>query len=62
MEELRKSSSLSAEDKTTLIAAATVLRKLEAAHPYDVLFDSCDQYYVTIRGVADVLDSLGDHI
>lgn len=58
MEELRHSDKLDGEDRAILIAAASVLLKLELEHPNDVLFDSCDQYYVSFYEAAEALRSL----
>lgn len=58
MNEIRQSPSLSANDKKALIEAAQVLRRLEGEHRGDVLFDSCDQYYVGFEDVAKAFEEL----
>ncbi len=54
MEERRKVG-LSAEEKADFERVAKVMDRLEVQYPSDVMFDSCDQYYVGFKHVAEAL-------
>lgn len=46
---------LTAEERSTLMAAASVLLRLSNIHGDPTVFDSCDQYMVTMSEVVERL-------
>jgi hypothetical protein len=54
MNEIRNAA-LSEEEKRAFETVAKVMDRLEVEMPSDVMFDSCDQYYVSCDALAKAL-------
>ncbi len=55
MEQDTRVDELTVAEREMLVSAAGVLDRLERVLPDNVLFDSCDQYYVTFATAAERL-------